>query len=103
MVNTENIYADGTFKTAPLLFYQIFTIHGIYNGHVVPLVYCLLPNKKEITYVTVLNKLKDLKPDLKPKSVMLDYELATLNAFQKVFPGIKCRGCIFHMNQSFYR
>lgn len=28
-------------------------------------------------------------------------ELHQFNAFKNVFPGIKCRGCLFHMNQSF--
>lgn len=78
-------------------------VNGIFNGHVVPLIFCLLPNKKEMTYVTILRKLKELEPNLNPKSIMLDYEMAQLNAFKKVFPDIQCRGCIFHMNQSFFR
>ena len=43
-------YCDGTFSISPSLFRQVFTIHVIRNGHNLPLVYCLLPDKKEETY-----------------------------------------------------
>ena len=48
--NTSNWYADGTFKTAPPLFNQLYSIHGIVNGDVLPLVYTLMANKTEEQY-----------------------------------------------------
>lgn len=47
LVTTPEIYADGTFSSDPLLFYQVYTIHGIFDGYVIPLVFCLLTNKKK--------------------------------------------------------
>lgn len=103
LVSTPEIYADGTFSSAPLLFYQVYTIHGIFDGFVVPLVFCLLTNKKKSTYSKVLSKLKELRPNLRPRSVMIDFELAQRDAFQSIFSTISVRGCFFHLSQSFYR
>lgn len=103
LVQTTDIYADGTFSSAPIMFYQVYTIHGIFDGFVIPLVFCLLPNKRSSTYCKVLNKLKELRPQLNPKSIMMDYEKAQINAFQSVFKDITVRGCFFHLNQAFFR
>jgi hypothetical protein len=42
--------ADGTFKAAPSLWYQLWVIHGLYANRTVPLIYVLLPDKKESSY-----------------------------------------------------
>nr|CAI5823598.1 unnamed protein product [Callosobruchus analis] len=39
------IYLDGTFSYCPKFFCQFFTVQGYYNGHYIPLVFSLLPNK----------------------------------------------------------
>ena len=36
---------DGTFKASPQIFEQLYSIHATYRGHVVPVVYALLPDK----------------------------------------------------------
>ena len=52
LVNSvEEIFIDGTFKSCPKYFYQLYTIHGLRNGHFIPLVYALLPGKSEITEI----------------------------------------------------
>ena len=52
------LFMDGTFKAAPRLFTQLFTIHTVYRDHFVPLVYCLLPNKQRTTYYARLETIK---------------------------------------------
>jgi hypothetical protein len=39
------IFLDGTFKYCPKYFLQLFTLHGYYNGHYIPLAFCLLKDK----------------------------------------------------------
>ncbi len=51
-------YTDGTFKTCPRLFYQIFTIHAFFHGQQFPLVYCLLPSKSREVYNRMFDILK---------------------------------------------
>ena len=40
---------------------------------------------------------------LKPIQVMIDFEIASKKAFEKVFLGILVKGCLFHFGQSLFR
>ncbi|KAG0436787.1 hypothetical protein DMUE_4056 [Dictyocoela muelleri] len=44
------VYMDRTFKTSPNEFYQLYIIHGEFNGECFPLHYCFLYNKTEAEY-----------------------------------------------------
>lgn len=50
-------YMYGIFKYYPRYFHQLFTKHGIRNGHYIPLIFCTLPNKLLTTYTITLNNL----------------------------------------------
>lgn len=80
--NSKHLYADSTFSSSPLIFHQILTIHELVGNYVVPLVYCLLPDKKESTYITVLEQINKNKR-MNPESIMTDFEMAEINAFKK--------------------
>lgn len=69
----------------------------------IPLLYCLLPNKKESTYEKIWEIIKLNRPNIKPNTAMMDFELAVIKSFQKHFPHSQVRGCFFHLNQSVYR
>ena len=101
--NTSNWYADGTFKTAPPLFNQIYSIHGIVNGNVLPLVYTLMANKTEERYNKLFSELKALGPTLSPRTIMTDFERAAINAFRAVFPDSDQQGCFFLFSQCLFR
>ena len=54
---SEYWLADGTFKTAPSLFTQVYAVHALRggphpmrDGHLLPSLFVLLPNKTEATY-----------------------------------------------------
>lgn len=72
---------DGTFKSSPVLFDQIFVIHGYRNGNAYPLIYCLTPNRTTATYQSIFRKLKAINPNLAPTVIMSDFEKASRNAF----------------------
>lgn len=99
---TEHWFCDGTFDSCPSIFKQILTIHGIFGGYVIPLVFCLLPDKKQKTYEKLLEILCE-KNSLNPTTIMTDYETALINAFTKQFPNTEMRGCFFHFSQCIYR
>ena len=46
LAHSEHWYADGAFKTMPPIFAQLYTVHGVKSGTIMPLVYVLLPNTK---------------------------------------------------------
>ncbi|KAL5259245.1 hypothetical protein ACHWQZ_G009636 [Mnemiopsis leidyi] len=77
---------DGTFKSAPNLFTQLFTIHGLFpDGWRLPLFYGLLPGKTTTLYRNLLEELDSWGP-YQPQSILLDYELAIHNAVAEVYP-----------------
>ncbi|XP_055309109.1 uncharacterized protein LOC129572999, partial [Sitodiplosis mosellana] len=82
----DEYFMDGTFSVTPPLFSQLYTLHGRYKGWHVPLVYTLLTNKKQDTYVDVLKFLHELEPTLNPTDYMVDFEMAAMNAIGEVFP-----------------
>jgi hypothetical protein len=45
LMNNRNWFMDGTFKVSPKIFYQLYTIHCLVDGNVIPCLYVLLPNK----------------------------------------------------------
>lgn len=92
---------DGTFKYCPKIFVQLFTIHGQDGTSSVPQVFALLPSKTEETYAQVFSILKDLQPE--PQDVMMDFEMASYNAFIASFSYASVTFCLFHLSQNIYR
>ncbi|OXA37222.1 hypothetical protein Fcan01_28022 [Folsomia candida] len=79
-------YSDGTFKTSPPLFNQLFIVHGkINDATLLPLVYCLMTHRSQKSYSLVFNFLVDKLDGYEPQSMMSDFELAPRNAFSQAF------------------
>ena len=91
----EHWYCDGTFKASPTLFDQLFIIQGQFRGSILPLLFILMPNRVHSTYGRVLTAIGNLRPNLAPLTIMSDFELASINAFQNKFPFARQRGCFF--------
>ncbi|XP_055308641.1 uncharacterized protein LOC129572655 [Sitodiplosis mosellana] len=94
---------DGTFSVVPVIFKQLYTIHGRYKGHHVPLVYVLTSDKKEETYNAILRALLDIEPKINPTDFMTDFEKGAMNAVQRNFPMAEVHGCFFHFTQNIWR
>ena len=104
MLNTSNIWlADGTFKTASNLFYQLYVIHALKgapnileDGHLLPSLFILLSNKSENIYGRMWEQIKILCPNACPSHLIVDFELAAINSFSLNFPGNQIKGGFFH-------
>lgn len=101
---------DGTFKTVPLLFQQMYTIHGPVggeNGRILPLVYVLMTGKSEECYTYLFQELIELAEandiTLDPSLIITDFEKAAINAAQNEFPETLHKGCFFHLCQNLWR
>lgn len=107
MCNSPQFWCDGTFKTAPKLFYQLFTIHAAVFDHVYPLVYCLMTGKTQDMYTTLFRHLSEHASafglTLNPFRVICDFELAIINSIYEIFPNVTIGGCLFHYTQAVYR
>lgn len=106
---------DGTFKSSPSIFYQLFTLMGTvtyrYNDRTktihLPLVYALLENKREAAYLKVLNVVMTEAEKLRipaniPECILSDFEVAIMNTLVSKFGDI-VKGCFFHLRQIVHR
>lgn len=98
---------DGTFKTVPTMFFQLYTIHGVVHGYSFPLIYCISTRKTESFYTQVLQQLRthatELNYDLNPQFILSDFEIAFMNAARTIFPNSSIKGCLFHFTQAIYK
>ncbi len=108
LYNSDCVFIDGTFRTAPHPYAQFVTIHGLYNGFVVPVVFCLLTGKTIGHYRQVLQHVKSAIRRLvhrvwKPQRVVVDFEQSLMIAVHTELPLTIVSGCYFHFCQSLWR
>ena len=107
LCDSDTIFVDGTFKSCPKLYHQLFTVHCAINQSYVPLVYILLPSKTTQCYLQAFHHLvKECKKNdlqFNPIRLYADFEKAIHNAARHVWPSIEVKGCRFHLGQSWYR
>ena len=104
------LYADGTFQYAPRFFKQMYSFSIFKDGSYIPIAHFLVQNKTSKTYKTVLDMFMkecsavgvDLKASLSFGHIMIDFEIAMLNAIKEK---LQCKvvGCRFHLGQSWQR
>ena len=72
----------------------------------IPVVYALLIDKHKKTYVklltTISDKCRDMDLLFNPKTILTDFEKASMSAVTTVFPLAALRGCRFHLGQSWW-
>ena len=102
---------DGTFKTVPKLFLQMYTIHALVGGEnnarVLPMVYALMTGKSEECYNQLFQELIDLGEEadfiLNPPLILTDFEQAAINATKNQFPESIHKCCFFHLCQNVWK
>lgn len=104
----DEYYGDGTFQSAPVPFYQLYTIHGNFGStseitNIVPLIYCLMSDKTEESYVVLFKMIKAQCPHWEPKIFHSDFETAMTNALKKEFPRVTIKGCYYHYLNALWR
>lgn len=105
---TPILFGDGTFKTVPEQFMQMYTLHGIVEGFVLPLAFALCVRKNLETYEHIFSVIKNLAEEKvrrvwSPGKVMMDFEQAAMRAVRLTFPSAVLRGGLFHLNQALWR
>ncbi|XP_078520302.1 uncharacterized protein LOC144819656 [Lissotriton helveticus] len=101
--NTEIWMMDGTFKSTPHPFNQIYTIHGNINHTTIPLVFGLLPDRQSSTYTEFLSVIKTKTLNKSPRKVIIDFEIQMINTICKLYPDTQIQGCFFHFSQAYWR
>ena len=86
----------------PEIFYQLFIIHAVYRQHIVPVVYALLRRMNVDTYSRLIDEVTKITSNWLPASIMMDFEQASISAFQDKFLSVSLSGCYFHLRQSIH-
>ena len=94
---------DGTFRSAPSVFTQLITIHGLVVAKTYPLAFILLRTKKETAYCKPLEFLKNQLEQYQPVTIISDFEKALINSCKTIFSRSKIAGCAFHFGQANWR
>lgn len=108
LLSMDALYMDGTFSYTTKFFLQLFTIHGLKNGHYVPLLFCLLPNKNFDSYKNLFCLIQskisaDFSINFYPAKITVDFEKAIHKAIFYIWPETTINGCRFHLHQAWYR
>ena len=101
-------HLDGTFSVTPFLFFQLFTVLGLFMEQVFPLVFALLPNKLSRTYERFFRMLFDILRSRSlsvPSSLVVisDFESGLISSIRVSLPFAVHRGCFFHYAQCIFR
>lgn len=105
IVKYKHILSDDTFTSCPTEFHLLYTIHGVdeTTSAVVPLIFCLLPDKTQQTYEILFYMINSRFKQWLPETITVDFELAPIKAVRKVFPNIDVKGCYYHLNRCLFR
>ncbi|XP_053390501.1 uncharacterized protein LOC128553388 [Mercenaria mercenaria] len=100
-------FGDGTFSVAPQHFYQLYTLHGIVKGQLLPLAFCILTRKTRIMYREMFSSICEQaeKRDIlvSESQFRVDFEDPCIKAFQDVYPEANVECCFFHLTQAHWR
>jgi hypothetical protein len=106
----NKIHMDGTFKTVPSSYYQLFTLHGYARNNAersFPFIYIFCTHKSQAMYSIIFDWLRqkaaELNVPIRWQTVVTDFELSLLNALNISFPLVIRHGCFFHFCQCLFR
>ena len=95
--------ADGTFRKAPDIYEQSYTVHGFHRGFTLPCVFSGLPNKTQPMYTRFYNILFSKVPRgvaQDDPTVLLDFEKAVFQVVALKVGWHNVGGCYFHFSQA---
>ena len=103
------MFIDGTFKSAPINWYQLVNIFGfIKKKNLSSISIYAFKFKKEELYIEVFNNLKNAIELVTPKNffsdvkIMADFGLGLRGAIKTIFDGVSLAGCFFHFCKSIW-
>lgn len=108
LAQCKKILMDGTFKSAPKHYDQLYSIHGLSDeGHLHGLVYSCLADRTTEAYcdmfAAIKRRMATLGLEWNPETIVVDFEPAMLNALRVHFPNSNVQGCYFHHTQAIWR
>jgi hypothetical protein len=83
----------------------MYNIHGLKNGHYVPLVFTLLSGKSVYRkmWTSVASICKGLDLYLSPETIDIDFEVSMHNVLRDILTNSRIICCRFHLGQAWWR
>ena len=109
LCSSDHMFADGTFKSSPSSFTQLYSIHTESSvlSNTLSVLYALLPNEIKATYIAFFNDLRNICAQydliLNPRLITVDIEQSCLKSLQNVFPNSEVKRCNFYFNKCSFR
>lgn len=108
LASAETWFMDGNFAMAPALFQQLYVVRVPLGETAISVAYALLTNKTQQTYEELLQALvdgcRDRHWDADPKTIILDFEIAVIQAIRSVIGNqVRIQCCFYHLTQSTWR
>lgn len=107
LCEADCVFADGTFKTCPEPFYQLYILHILIGERMRPMLFCLCTRKTRRTYDELFTQIKALSlargHPIQWTAFRTDFERAVMTSVQALIPGIQVRGCFFHFCSAVYK
>ena len=108
---SNDVQCDATFKTASILFHQLYTLHVTLGSgdteETVSVIYALLPDKRKETYrdlfMQINSKCQDFGQAFNPQKIRLKFESVPICVIEDLYPTCRLSGCTFQFNQCLWR
>jgi hypothetical protein len=101
--NSKYCICDGSFKSPPKEFLQLYTFNCEILGCIFPMIYIFLKSKTKLLYYKAFKFLYDkniLNSNIK---YILDFEYANVSAIKKLNKEADINYCFFHYSQTIWR
>ena len=97
-----------TFKTAPKLFRQIYTIFSVMQDRKIPSLWALMSEKTKKAYQNLLEKIDEkchffLSKKFEPSFIIIDYETGSIAAVKNLMPQVDLLCCFFPNTEAVFR
>lgn len=106
MSSAKHFFGDGTFKTCPRPFLQLYTLYANVGSSeeetkIMPVVYALLLNKKQSTYdllFTLIKKISQAGIHRNSQSILM-----LILTIEQIFPEASVKGYYYHFNRAIWK
>ena len=93
------VFADGTFRTVPHIFSQLFTLNFMYQGKLLPAVYALVRRKTQSVYQRILRAVQEAAEEkgveFMPANILTDFEVGLMSAITVQLPVLSNEAVFF--------
>ncbi|RZF34654.1 hypothetical protein LSTR_LSTR012736 [Laodelphax striatellus] len=96
--SAEELHLTSTCSSVPTVsnLKHLLVVNAIYCDHAFPVAYAIMEKKSYASYNKIIEKIREVVPDAKPKTIISDFEAGLMIALIGNFPEAEINGCWWH-------